>query len=840
MRKVKILFIAILLLINITPISAQNSNKPAHLQAMKISPNHLSPDGKWLIYNKYNDKGKRFSNCFLMNTKTKQQFSFKNNSTFYNHLLKDDFLLEQNKDILSIINLSDTTKTQRIPNIVQFDSDKNNNIIITLNKNGGLSIIKLNKTKHQQLFHIANADTYYVNPNKSIIVYQEKASKKLYAIFLQDFETSLLLSPEQEISNLKWNEKQNCILFKTKNNLVFIDINKKEYRQINLPNQHLENLETEIYNNNDLFISFTISTNDIVPESDFIRIWSSNSGNIIPTRMKNIPKNKNYVIVYKYETKQQIKLDANSGREYKRNTIPNYVVYSKPYENNLFEHPFPQTINYIQNINSKEIKILSAISGEQLYISPDNTHILYPKENSNHWEIYTPSTEKRTLIEKDSIGLQRPLWSSDSKYVVFNKGNNIVKLDVATAKVTKLSNFKESADFNFVGQIFHEINHQGLIDLTKPFVYTVTINHNTAIYKVKDDKSVNILKFTPNKISQIFTNIIDQPTNTIVWLEENYNLPHTINASQNNTNSTLVNTPLPEEAYNWQRQKSIKFKDSHGVELEGFLYYPKNYDANKKFPMITFIYDKVWESNQLKPNQYIPSTYYNQGAYNRTLLNENDYFVFTPDTYVSDSGPGVTAIDCVENGIYAVLAEESSIDEKKIGLAGGSFGGYKSTLIASHSNLFAAILSFAGPTDLIGDFYYRYSDKFRQVPEYGRAEGGQYKMKQTFAENPKKYFDNSPLIHAHKIKTPILLLHGLEDTNVVPEMTSKFFWALKKYKQTAFLALFYHDVGHAFFTESEVSKDATKRYIEWFDYYLKDRKEINWIHNRVDPSKNFM
>lgn len=842
MKNFKTILLTLILSMYLIPSHAQNQSNLEGKKVNMLMPSLLSPDGEWLLYNKYNDKMEPYPDCFFINTKNKNEISLKQNTSFYNHLLKNDFILGQENNTLSIINLSDTTKTQKIPNIVEFDSDNKKNIIFTLNKDGDLKVFQLNKQKNSQIFHVANVEKYFTNPKKTFLIYQEKLSKKLYIISLDNFKSTLLDIPKQEISSVQWGQNQNCILLKNNknNDLIFIDLITKDFRNIKLPNDTLIIPKITIYANNDLLITFKISTNEKIPESEFITIWSSNSGKNLPIRPGSKNKINAYSMVYIYETKQWINLETPDEKNYIPNTIPDFVIFTTPYKNNQFLRFAPEIKNYIQNIHTKEINILADISGNQVYISPDNTHILYPKENSSHWEVYNPITKKRLLVEKDPTGRQRPFWSTDSKYIIFNKENNIFKLEIATHKLTKLSNFRETADFNFVGKIYNEAHGQELIDLTTPIVYTVNINHKTAIYKIKGDKSVNILPFTTNKLSYFRTETIDLNSNTISWLEENYNLPHTIKINQNNANFTLIKSPLPEEDYKWQRQRTIKFKDSQGVELEGMLYYPKNFVQNKKFPMITIIYDEIWKTPGYRPNEYIPSTYYNQDAYNRTLFNEHDYFVFNPDTYVNDAGPGVTAIDCVESAIYAVLEAESSIDEKKIGLTGGSFGGYKSSLIASHSNLFATIVNQSGPTDLIGDFYYRNNLNFRNIPEYGRVEGGQYKMKQTFAENPKKYLDNSPLIHAHKIKTPMLLIAGLDDHNVDWEMASTFFWALKRYKNTEFMALFYNNVGHAFLTTSEVSKDATKRIIDWFDYYLKDKKEIRWINDRVNPNKNFL
>lgn len=814
-------------------LQEQNS-EPAH----KIHPMQLSPDGNWLLYNKYDEQDINFPDCFLINTNTKKQYSFKNNSDYYKHLLKNDFLLGKNKDVLTINNLSDTTKTKRIPNIAKFDS--NNNIVFTLSKNGELNIIELNKKNHILKYNKTNVQNFFLNEDKSILIFQENnPTKDLYYLNISNYKANFLYSPNQDISSLMWNLNQDCILF-TKNNyiLTYINLNTSSVQKIKLQEEEIEDLKIDFYANNDLFITYETTTGNLKPNSEFIDIWTSNNGAIFPSDFKPRFEKNYYAKLYNYTTGKLSNLNANSGKIYIPISIPGYVVFQTPLKDNQFLEVPPVTALYIQNINSNQTERLTSFEGTRLFISPDDQHMLYPLEKTNNWEVFTPHSGKKLVIEKASSDRHHPIWSKDSKFIYFTKDNNIVKIEVSTGKIIKLSNFTDKASINIAYNIQSSLKNKIFIDSERPILYSVIINNKTAIYKIVDNLSKVISPFTLNKITALSYKTIDANLQTLIWTEQNYNQPHTLYLYKDKRKSILVNTELPEETYKWQKQKIITFKDSKGVNLEGALFYPKDFNPNEKYAMVTFIYDKIWEYSATNPNTFVAATYYNQDGFNRALLNENNYFVFIPDTYVNSYGPGLSAIDCVENAIQSILEEEPSINAEKIGLIGGSFGAYKASMIASHSDRFSAIICNSGPYDLIGYFYYRLNLNFRHIPEYGRAEGGQYKMNQTFAENPQKYYDNSPLLHAHKIKTPILLSVGKKDVNVDWENTSTFYWALKRYKNTDFIALFYDKVGHAYDVTTEVSKDFTQRSLDWYDYYLKDNKKIKWINDGLDPNKS--
>jgi len=104
-------------------------------------------------------------------------------------------------------------------------------------------------------------------------------------------------------------------------------------------------------------------------------------------------------------------------------------------------------------------------------------------------------------------------------------------------------------------------------------------------------------------------------------------------------------------------------------------------------------------------------------------------------------------------------------------------------------------------------------------------------MGRSFLEDKELYFRNNPIHYVERINSPILLWAGKEDKRVETDQVMEFFIALKKYDKKV-IALFYPNQAHSFPADSHAFLDISKRILDWWDYYLKDKKDINWINNQ--------
>lgn len=212
----------------------------------------------------------------------------------------------------------------------------------------------------------------------------------------------------------------------------------------------------------------------------------------------------------------------------------------------------------------------------------------------------------------------------------------------------------------------------------------------------------------------------------------------------------------------------------------------------------------------------------------RSLLKKG-YFVYLPDIIYSETGAGQSALDCVNAALDTIVNNEN-IDIKKIGLTGHSMGGYETNFIATHSDRFATYISGSAHSDLIRNYFsYNYST---DIPQIWRIETGQYEMGVSFAEDKERYFKNSPINYVDQVNAPILLWAGKKDENVPWDQTMEFFMGLKRFDKDV-IALFYKDGDHTFYETPKNNDDITKRSLEWWDYFLKDKKDVKWINTQL-------
>jgi len=163
------------------------------------------------------------------------------------------------------------------------------------------------------------------------------------------------------------------------------------------------------------------------------------------------------------------------------------------------------------------------------------------------------------------------------------------------------------------------------------------------------------------------------------------------------------------------------------------------------------------------------------------------------------------------------LSTYPHVDPQRIGIYGGSYGGFMTEYLISISDRFAAACSLYGISDITsywgdGTWGWTYGDM---------ALGGKTPWK-----DAAFMVAQSPLYRADRIHTPLLLLHGEDDINVRPEQSIQLFTALKMLKRPVELVLFpgeEHGISGSF---ANRSKHRTM-ILEWFDKYLK-QETASW------------
>src|SRR5690606_29372632 len=149
--------------------------------------------------------------------------------------------------------------------------------------------------------------------------------------------------------------------------------------------------------------------------------------------------------------------------------------------------------------------------------------------------------------------------------------------------------------------------------------------------------------------------------NMVIYTQERYEMPPGIMAfNTKSKKSELIFQSNPQHfKYKWGKSKLVDYKIENGDMLQGALFYPANYVANTKYPMVVYIYEKL--SNKL--HKYENPSLFNGANVNITNLTLRGYFVFCPDIVYELNEPGISALRCVTAGVEKVL-ETEKVDKK--------------------------------------------------------------------------------------------------------------------------------------------------------------------------------
>ncbi len=243
--------------------------------------------------------------------------------------------------------------------------------------------------------------------------------------------------------------------------------------------------------------------------------------------------------------------------------------------------------------------------------------------------------------------------------------------------------------------------------------------------------------------------------------------------------------------------------------LDGWVMLPKDYDENKKYPAILDIHGG-------------PKTIYNDNFYHEMQVWANlGYIVFYSNPRGGDSYDDDFAdirgrygtIDYEDIMAFTdFVIEHYPIDENRIGVTGGSYGGFMTNWIVSHTDRFKAAATQRSISNWISF--------------YGTSDIGYYFMPdQTGADpldNHDQAWEQSPLKHARNIQTPLLFIHSDKDYRCPIEQAMQLYTVVKKQGvDTRFI--WFKDENHGL-SRGGRPKSRVKRLEEithWFEKYLK-------------------
>ncbi|MDX3773674.1 S9 family peptidase [Chromatiaceae bacterium AAb-1] len=279
-----------------------------------------------------------------------------------------------------------------------------------------------------------------------------------------------------------------------------------------------------------------------------------------------------------------------------------------------------------------------------------------------------------------------------------------------------------------------------------------------------------------------------------------------------NSNPWLKDIDVP-------RQQTVTHKAADGTELEGVLVYPLNYVKGQRYPLIMVVHGG--------PEAHISNGWLDRYGSPVKHAAAEGYMHFFPN-YRGSTGRGVEFSKLGQND-YAgkefddlvdaknYLVAQGLADAAKVGITGGSYGGFASAWAATkQTEHFAASVMFVGisnnlskfgTTDISNEMYLVHA---RSYPW----------------QKWQWYLERSPIYYAEQARTPILIMHGKEDTRVHPSQSIELYRYLKVHGNVPVRLVLYPGEGHGN-TRAAAQLDYGMRLMQWMDHFLKQgNKEL--------------
>jgi dipeptidyl aminopeptidase/acylaminoacyl peptidase len=270
----------------------------------------------------------------------------------------------------------------------------------------------------------------------------------------------------------------------------------------------------------------------------------------------------------------------------------------------------------------------------------------------------------------------------------------------------------------------------------------------------------------------------------------------------------------PYESIKGIKKELVKYKRNDGLDLSAIVYTPEGYDPAKdgRLPVLMWAYPREYKSAavaaQVRGSKYTftrlnwgsPIYWVTQGY---AIMDQTEM----PIVGEGDEEPNDTfVVQLVANAEAAIdyIVDAGIGDRNRIAVGGHSYGAFMTANLLSHSNLFAAGIARSGA-------YNRTLTPF----------GFQYEQR-TYWEAPEVYNTMSPFMNAHKVKTPILLIHGEADNNsgTFPIQSERYYNALKGHGATTRLVFLPHE-SHGYAANESILHTLWEQHV-WLEKYVKN------------------
>jgi dipeptidyl aminopeptidase/acylaminoacyl peptidase len=256
------------------------------------------------------------------------------------------------------------------------------------------------------------------------------------------------------------------------------------------------------------------------------------------------------------------------------------------------------------------------------------------------------------------------------------------------------------------------------------------------------------------------------------------------------------------------------FTASDGVEVQGWIVRPWGYEEGKKYPMILEIHGGPHGAYGFKLGT---------AEHEFQLLARNGYAVVYTNPRdsvgygeefagIAEGSWGGRDFRDLMQAVDHVLKTYPFIDEERLGVAGGSFGGFMTNWTVGHTDRFKAAVTMRS----VCNWYSQIGTSDVSWGHTGVGAGDEP------WEIPERYLELSPITYADKINTPLLIIHSEYDYRCPLSEGEQLYYAMKRQKkETEFIRFANNSHGLGRTGKPSLRTERLRHIVRWFDRYLK-------------------
>jgi dipeptidyl aminopeptidase/acylaminoacyl peptidase len=277
----------------------------------------------------------------------------------------------------------------------------------------------------------------------------------------------------------------------------------------------------------------------------------------------------------------------------------------------------------------------------------------------------------------------------------------------------------------------------------------------------------------------------------------------------------LTNFADPHPQITGMKKELVKYtREKDGVPLSGTLYLPPDYDpaSGKRLPLVMWAYPREYnDASTAGQVRGSTNTFTRLSGMSHLWFVTQGYAVLDEAAMPVIGDPETVNDTFVEQIVGAAKAaidyldKRGIIDPKRVVVGGHSYGAFMTANLLAHSDLFAAGIARSGAYN-------------RTLTPFGFQS-----ERRSYWDAPETYYKMSPFSYAHKVKTPILLIHGQDDNNpgTFPVQSERFYQALQANGATARLVMLPHE-SHGYAARESILHTLAEMF-DWADRFAKNR-----------------